>query len=903
MTVNFAAPPAGHRIRVWRSLDAFSNGLLIESVDGTEFTEYLSTIQGYNFGQPLYYYVDMFRQSDQAVSEKVGVSATFPTEHVYGIVINTRNVTAKPGEVRQLSATVFDAAGNQVDLPVSWSLADEKSGTITSTGLFTAGNQTGYWSEGIRAAVDNNGQQGLGTTSVAVDRLGSVTAAIYLGPDSVTLQPGQQQTYYVYRVDQYGERQLVSDQSRTIWRSSVGSMAGNVLTAGDKSTLTNEGVTATYTDDNGQTWVATGRVAVSTEKPYLNRVFMTGTQRLSTGATYRYTSWGYDQFNNYLSRNITRSYQSTDTNVAVIDSAGTVHVGDQVGCFYWMLRSDQTYDGRSEYGLSGVVTKPFTESQIDKLDQTRIAAWRQVRYVYQPGEQFQLSAYIYTGWGIQAPGEYAEYEMADPNAGSITKNGLFTASGNNGTYKGAINVYIVNTQTGERRFGTALTITVANEASTLTSIATASINTRSNWHWSSSAALKDQFGYPYRGAFTYRWSIAAGNSAIKQNGIVNTGAPERTAQAINLAATTSDGRTLDTSTRGSVTSSADYNADRNCNVTGTITNGGLDGFVGPDGEWLYYDEDQITELTAQTMVEDASTAGTASPALNQKVLLPISAAAVLVALPGLASALMQVLGQSFSRLGSGLTSILQLIGLSRRALGYGLVTTRRRRPVKGARVELLAPTDRRVVETQITDQEGRYAFRQNPTGLYIVRVTADGYAATEFRARGAMIHRHVKLGLNLENDDRRLRRLRRWSAFARQLVWISLIILAVGTASWFVILAHGQWSLLIELMGVYYALAWLLEWLLLASPRPFGVIKDAVSGAPIALATVRIIDQSGRVVATEVTDQLGRYRALLASGQYDFVYSKLGYQSLTKRRVAVARTGSTGLHVKLSHIA
>lgn len=889
--LTFDKPAAGNRVRIWRSLDAFSDGLLIESVDGNEFTEIPSLISGYKAGTTIYYHVDTFRLSDQQISTKVAASGFYPVTYYYGISISTRNVTVKPGETTQLSAVVYDQDGAVVNQPVTWTVGDPELGTVTSTGLFTAGQKTGYWANGLLATVDDGTHQGSATVSASVDQMGSVIAGIDIEPSSITLQPGQTQSYVIYQYDQYGARRAVGNQSNAIWSAKAGTMNGNTLTAGSQAMLSNEGVTANYTDATGRQWVANARVAVSTELPYLNRVYLTGTQRLATGSSMRFYTWGYDQFNNYLSKNVKRTYSSEDTSAAVIDSVGNVHAGDKVGCFYWILRGDQAYDGRTDYGLSGIITQPLTDEAMAKLDQARLVAWRQVKYVYQPNEQYQLSAYVYNGWSVQAPGEYAEYEMADSDAGSITPNGLLTVASNAGTYKNAINIYFVNTLTGERRLGSTFSLTISTEPSKLTSVTTGSITTRSHWHWAVGGAIKDQFGYPYRGAITYRWSLTGGNSEIKQNGIINTGDAEWSPKVVNLTVKTDDGATHEADSRGGITSLDDFSSAKYCSVSGTtVASGGT--MSGPDGELLTIDEASLDNLVDQLSTVGASTITTGDRAqAAQNALAPLTAIALVAAVPGLVSGLMQVLGTSFSRLGSSVLSFFQFIGLSRRNTNYGLVTSRRR-PVGGALVELLSPVDRRVIENQRTDTEGRYIFRHNVAGSYLLRVSAAGYETIELRVGRATIHRHIRLGQSSGADDARLARHRRWSVIARQLVWISLAILIIGTSTWFVMIKDGQTGVLPMLMGAYYALAWLLEGLLLAMPRPFGSVKDAQTGLPIALATVRITDRAGRLVATEITDRQGRYRALLSAGTYDLVFSRLGYQPETKRRLVVSRASA-----------
>jgi hypothetical protein len=74
-------------------------------------------------------------------------------------------VMAGPGQAIQFRATAWDAYGNRIDNPlVTWSVVDPLAGTISATGMFTAGVRSGLFPDAIMAESD-----GLdATTSVTI---------------------------------------------------------------------------------------------------------------------------------------------------------------------------------------------------------------------------------------------------------------------------------------------------------------------------------------------------------------------------------------------------------------------------------------------------------------------------------------------------------------------------------------------------------------------------------------------------------------------------------------------------------------------------------------------------------------------------------------------------------------
>src|SRR5256885_2615685 len=104
------------------------------------------------------------------------------------IVITTPSGTTSVSGTIQFSATVEDAGGHTIDVTPKWSVT-HGGGTITSGGLFTAGDSVGTFENTIVAT------SGAASSSSTVVVTAGALASITVTPDTVSLATGVTQQF------------------------------------------------------------------------------------------------------------------------------------------------------------------------------------------------------------------------------------------------------------------------------------------------------------------------------------------------------------------------------------------------------------------------------------------------------------------------------------------------------------------------------------------------------------------------------------------------------------------------------------------------------------------------------------------------------------------------------------
>jgi hypothetical protein len=241
-------------------------------------------------------------------------------------------------------------------------------------------------------------------------------------------------------------------------------------------------------------------------------------------------------------------------------------------------------------------------------------------------------------------------------------------------------------------------------------------------------------------------------------------------------------------------------------------------------------------------------------------------------------------------------SLLQIMGLKRRAKMWGVVyDSKTKHPVPLAKVELL-DANGRVLETRFTDRDGRYGFLTSPTSLQqneivvTMRATKPGYTfpsslavlGTDFVVydhiyRGDVVHLRVDslLNFNIPIDPQTDARAA-WSGMGRGLVGtVGDRILHLGFLVGLVVVPLNYWLvpssknlvILILFFGVNAIR-------LFALYRPYGMTVDALTGKPLPFALVTLNDMAGTRVSFAVSDEFGRY---ILSGHHGIDYNIIAY--------------------------
>ena len=278
-------------------------------------------------------------------------------------------------------------------------------------------------------------------------------------------------------------------------------------------------------------------------------------------------------------------------------------------------------------------------------------------------------------------------------------------------------------------------------------------------------------------------------------------------------------------------------------------------------------------------------------------------------------------------LGQLLASLLGLIGARRqRHRSWGKVTDAESgQPIALALVRLLTVAEGKVVDSQLTDQNGQFGFFASP-GTYTVQVqknhyqfpsklAINGYRGTPISVTGSnVVNVDIALDPELSTVSSRMRiiqRIGQWSTSLRIPILVAGTILAV-------VFAVGSFALLhLAVLGLYTV-----AWLYIAvqhrtfHPSPSEVL-DATNNTGLDLAIVRLFnDYTGKLVASHVTDQHGRAFLLIGPGRYHTTVTRQAYQRYTSegwsethdrtslhRRFSLTKISSTATTPSLTPVA
>lgn len=203
-------------------------------------------------------------------------------------------------------------------------------------------------------------------------------------------------------------------------------------------------------------------------------------------------------------------------------------------------------------------------------------------------------------------------------------------------------------------------------------------------------------------------------------------------------------------------------------------------------------------------------------------------------------------------------------------------------PIPGAIVEIYNADYDKMRDKQLTDAAGRFSGLVG-TGTYYARVAQKGYQTAEspevnIRSTDKLLNLEIPLSPINEFLSGYIRTISIRNSIKNMLNRLNPLFLFFGTASSLsvavIIPTYGNYGLL----GVYVVLGLMKIYLSRHISRSFGSIRDASTDEPLPLAVLRIFDADRNwLLATKVSDSLGRYDFLLSPGNYYMTCAKSGY--------------------------
>jgi hypothetical protein len=216
-------------------------------------------------------------------------------------------------------------------------------------------------------------------------------------------------------------------------------------------------------------------------------------------------------------------------------------------------------------------------------------------------------------------------------------------------------------------------------------------------------------------------------------------------------------------------------------------------------------------------------------------------------------------------------------------------------PIDLAVVRLLDAKTGHIVQSRVTDGEGRYSFFVDP-GLYRIEVTKNGFSFPTKVLQdlkedtgyldlyhGEPVHvddKYAALTANIPLDpigakDKTPRRIVIDKMLYELQKFIASLAIAAGLLA--AIISPTVWTigLLIFQVLMYIVFRRLAE---TKKPKNWGIVYDRADKKPINRVIARLFSkQFNKLVATEITDNKGRYSFMVGPNEYYVTFEKVGY--------------------------
>ena len=323
----------------------------------------------------------------------------------------TITVTPSPtsmvvGTAQQYTAVGKDAAGNVVQFTPTWSVVDG-GGTVSATGMFTAGTVVGTYASTIQAT-----SLGIRGTATVAETAGPL-ASIVVAPNPITLNAGLSQQYTAVGKDANGNAVAVTP----VWSIAAG--GGTINTSGLFTAGTTPG---TYTNTvKATTGSISGTATVTVNAGALAAITVSpNPATLAIGATQQFTAVGTDASGNIVPISPVWSVAAGGGSIDL--SSGLFTAGSASGAFNNTVKA--TVGSVTGSATVNVTSGPLATITVTPNPITLLVGGTQ-QYTAAGKDAGGNAVSITPVWSVANGG------------GTITTNGLFTAV-TPGTYANTI---------------------------------------------------------------------------------------------------------------------------------------------------------------------------------------------------------------------------------------------------------------------------------------------------------------------------------------------------------------------------------------------------------------------------------------------------------------------------------
>ncbi|MFH1088358.1 MAG: hypothetical protein V1719_00775 [Patescibacteria group bacterium] len=430
--------------------------------------------------------------------------------------------TIDNGKTKQFQARAYDQNNQDITNKTSfrWGIDGKyipsQVGSITQTGLFTAGTKAGSYPSAIGLTGSFAGKSLLDTVSVQINITQppqqKVIASVNISPDNSTVYIGGQTQYTATAYDQNSNVLTgVSFQWSVISNSSGSINQNGLFTAGNYpgSYANNIKVVATYVSNTAVDYAAITVLSNPVQSTLHSVVINPSAVQLQTGSNYQFTATAYDQ-NSQVLNDV--SFNWTIVNGGGwINQAGKFTAGYETGTYANTIQVLGTKNGITKSAYATVaIYDVITQNLLERVEITPNSTSVGVN------NQFDFNAQAYDNNNNPLFNDVSYSWSVISGGGSINQNGLYYAP----NYTGMVTVQVQATQGGITRYALA-TVTVtgnnqpSGEISTVRitpSVAYLNIGSSVDFN----AQAYNAYGSPV--SADYSWSLMSNIGSIDQNG-------------------------------------------------------------------------------------------------------------------------------------------------------------------------------------------------------------------------------------------------------------------------------------------------------------------------------------------------------------------------------------------------
>ncbi|MBI2856534.1 MAG: hypothetical protein HYX93_06790 [Chloroflexi bacterium] len=368
------------------------------------------------------------------------------TRRLDTVLVYPSDITVKPGQVVGLGALGWNSRGQLVQgVQLDWSMSTPQAGSVDQFGFFKASQDSGRYPEAIQVKATQETstgtieRQSFISVTVTENIQRGVLSQVVVVPGAVTLTPGQRFGFIARAFDQSGQPVSKVSFAWEVTQPEAGTMEGQgYFVANSEVGEFPDAIQAVATQETPQGPVrASASITVTVEPPRTERKISRAQPvpkeiSLRPGQRFLFAVYGLDA--DGVPVRATATWELVDPSAGSMSQAGVFVSSDEPGIYEDAVRVRLT----QEDGKQDTVVEAFaTVNIVGPLETVEV---RSPLVTLEAGQSTGLVAVGYDANGLEIPSLSFRWSMEDPQAGTITQTGLFTAGASPGSYDGAIKV-------------------------------------------------------------------------------------------------------------------------------------------------------------------------------------------------------------------------------------------------------------------------------------------------------------------------------------------------------------------------------------------------------------------------------------------------------------------------------